>query len=638
MIEKMKYINIMGPVDDMNRVIETYISKYDIQLENALRELTNVKYLSSFSESNPYNNILKDAKSLIDFFNIDKNESVYKKISKDNSVNIINNISNFIKERKDKLEKLQNKKDMYNKVIEKYEPFLYIDFNIEDLKKFEFIKYRFGKMPLTSFKQFETFLYKAEDILFLKSRSDSEYIWGVYFTTDSSKEKVDSVFSSLHFEVIDINFEIEDEILSGSPNKICNYLKERINDVEVIINQLSEKTITDSEIDKLDILSAYMKIRDLYTAYESKKYAAKTEDNFYIFVGWMIEKDALKLKEEIDNDKDIVFIDEDENNSIISRPPIKLKNIKLFRPFELFVKMYGLPNYNEIDPTPFVALTYTILFGMMFGDLGQGLLLFLLGAFIYYKKGIKLGSVMSVIGMSSMFFGIMYGSIFGFEDIIPSLWLRPASSVNSILIFTVIFGIAIIFVSMIFNIVNSIKNKNTDKLFFDANGISGIIFYASVIFIAFISIVRKSSIGLWFIILFIAVPLILIVFKEPINKLLKHKKNIIKGSKAQFLLETLMEAVEVLLSYFTNTVSFVRVGGFAISHAGLMGAVMLLSGIETGSGNLFIIIIGNLIVMILEGLVVGIQVLRLEFYEMFSRFYTGNGREFVSYKIGRAHV
>lgn len=632
MIEKMKYINIMGPVDDMNRVIETYISKYDIQLENALRELTNVKYLSSFSESNPYNNILKDAKSLIDFFNIDKNESVYKKISKDNSVNIINNISNFIKERKDKLEKLQNKKDMYNKVIEKYEPFLYIDFNIEDLKKFEFIKYRFGKMPLTSFKQFETFLYKAEDILFLKSRSDSEYIWGVYFTTDSSKEKVDSVFSSLHFEVIDINFEIEDEILSGSPNKICNYLKERINDVEVIINQLSEKTITDSEIDKLDILSAYMKIRDLYTAYESKKYAAKTEDNFYIFVGWMIEKDALKLKEEIDNDKDIVFIDEDENNSIISRPPIKLKNIKLFRPFELFVKMYGLPNYNEIDPTPFVALTYTILFGMMFGDLGQGLLLFLLGAFIYYKKGIKLGSVMSVIGMSSMFFGIMYGSIFGFEDIIPSLWLRPASSVNSILIFTVIFGIAIIFVSMIFNIVNSIKNKNTDKLFFDANGISGIIFYASVIFIAFISIVRKSSIGLWFIILFIAVPLILIVFKEPINKLLKHKKNIIKGSKAQFLLETLMEAVEVLLSYFTNTVSFVRVGGFAISHAGLMGAVMLLSGIETGSGNLFIIIIGNLIVMILEGLVVGIQVLRLEFYEMFSRFYTGNGREFVSYK------
>lgn len=632
MIEKMKYINIMGPVDDMNRVIETYISKYDIQLENALRELTNVKYLSSFSESNPYSNILKDAKSLIDFFNIDKNESVYKKISKDNSVNIINNISNFIKERKDKLEKLQNKKDMYNKVIEKYEPFLYIDFNIEDLKKFEFIKYRFGKMPLTSFKQFETFLYKAEDILFLKSRSDSEYIWGVYFTTDSSKEKVDSVFSSLHFEVIDINFEIEDEILSGSPNKICNYLKERINDVEVIINQLSEKTITDSEIDKLDILSAYMKIRDLYTAYESKKYAAKTEDNFYIFVGWMIEKDALKLKEEIDNDKDIVFIDEDENNSIISRPPIKLKNIKLFRPFELFVKMYGLPNYNEIDPTPFVALTYTILFGMMFGDLGQGLLLFLLGAFIYYKKGIKLGSVMSVIGMSSMFFGIMYGSIFGFEDIIPSLWLRPASSVNSILIFTVIFGIAIIFVSMIFNIVNSIKNKNTDKLFFDANGISGIIFYASVIFIAFISIVRKSSIGLWFIILFIAVPLILIVFKEPINKLLKHKKNIIKGSKAQFLLETLMEAVEVLLSYFTNTVSFVRVGGFAISHAGLMGAVMLLSGIETGSGNLFIIIIGNLIVMILEGLVVGIQVLRLEFYEMFSRFYTGNGREFVSYK------
>ena len=98
-----------------------------------------------------------------------------------------------------------------------------------------------------------------------------------------------------------------------------------------------------------------------------------------------------------------------------------------------------------------------------------------------------------------------------------------------------------------------------------------------------------------------------------------------------FFVEALVECFDVVLSYATNTISFVRVGAFALSHAGMMGVVMSLAGLEKGNPNWIIIILGNILVAGLEGFIVGIQVLRLEYYEMFSRFYTGNGKPFVSF-------
>ena len=95
-----------------------------------------------------------------------------------------------------------------------------------------------------------------------------------------------------------------------------------------------------------------------------------------------------------------------------------------------------------------------------------------------------------------------------------------------------------------------------------------------------------------------------------------------------FAIQTFFELFETLLAYFSNTISFVRIGAFAVSHGAMMGVVLMLSGAEKGTVNWFGIVLGNLIVCGLEGLIVGIQVLRLEYYEMFSRFYKGSGRMF----------
>ena len=124
------------------------------------------------------------------------------------------------------------------------------------------------------------------------------------------------------------------------------------------------------------------------------------------------------------------------------------------------------------------------------------------------------------------------------------------------------------------------------------------------------------------------IPLLLIFLKEPLTVLLEKKAYHSEGGKVMFFVQGFFELFEVLLSYFSNTLSFVRVGAFAVSHAAMMEVVLMLAGVESGSPSWIVIILGNLFVCGMEGLIVGIQVLRLEYYELFSRFYHGTGREF----------
>ena len=108
-----------------------------------------------------------------------------------------------------------------------------------------------------------------------------------------------------------------------------------------------------------------------------------------------------------------------------------------------------------------------------------------------------------------------------------------------------------------------------------------------------------------------------------------------KEGKVMFFVEGFFELFEMLLSYFSNTLSFVRIGAFAVSHAAMMEVVLMLAGVESGNTNWVVVVLGNLFVCLMEGLVVGIQVLRLEYYEMFSRFYKGSGRKFEPYNKNR---
>jgi len=319
-------------------------------------------------------------------------------------------------------------------------------------------------------------------------------------------------------------------------------------------------------------------------------------------------------------------------------PPTKLKNAKLFKPFEMYTKMYGLPAYGEMDPTWFLAITYSFIFGAMFGDIGQGLLLFLGGIILYKVKHIDLAGIIACAGVFSTFFGFMYGSLFGFEEVLHAFWLKPMSAMmnvplvgrlNVVFVVAIGFGMLLILVCMIFNIINSIHSKNTEKIWFDSNAVAGLVFYGSVVAVLGLFISGKKLPATAVLIVMFGVPLLLMFLKEPLTNLVEKKAHIFPEKKGMFFVQSFFELFEVLLSYLSNTLSFLRIGAFAVSHAAMMEVVLMLAGAtEGGNPNWIVIILGNLFVSGMEGLIVGIQVLRLEYYEIFSRFYAGNGRAF----------
>ena len=223
-----------------------------------------------------------------------------------------------------------------------------------------------------------------------------------------------------------------------------------------------------------------------------------------------------------------------------------------------------------------------------------------------------------------MIFGVLYGSVFGNENIIPKILISPMENIQTMLIAGISFGAILILIAMFLNIINGIKNKDKSKIFFDSNGLAGMIFYVTIL----ASIACFILKGEWIlsggiICICIILPLICMFLKEPLSRWILKRKEI---QKVPFV-EKFFEMFEMLLSFMSNTISFVRLAAFAINHVGLCMAVYILADM-VGENSLIVTIIGNAIIVVLEGLIVAIQVLRLEYYELFSRFYTGDGKEY----------
>ena len=234
----------------------------------------------------------------------------------------------------------------------------------------------------------------------------------------------------------------------------------------------------------------------------------------------------------------------------------------------------------------------------------------------------------------------MFGSIFGFEDVIEPLWIRPIDhmttlpflgKLNTVFIVAVAFGMFLIMVAMVLHIINAIKSKDIENAWFDANGLAGLVFYIAVVVTIVLFLTGQTLPGGIVMAVMFGIPLIVILFKEPITRAIQKRADKMEVGKGMFLVQGFFEMFETLLSYFSNTISFIRIGAFAVSHAAIMEVVLQLAGAESGHPNWLGVVFGNLFVCGFEGLIVGIQVLRLEYYEMFSRFYKGSGHAFDPY-------
>lgn len=627
-ISKMALVNVVGPVSEFDRICANYLLNYDIHIENVTSALEHVSGLVPYPDEDPYADIIAQIEAIYQRAGLPlpRKEDVNEiEIAPDVLEEKLSDISVQLVQNEQERQQAESAVAENEQIIAQLSPLLGIDnVDVDSFFHFDFVKFRFGRMPQKSMQALKDYLYDI-DAFFIPAHSDEEFVWGMYFMPQSLEEKIDAIFASLYFERTRISDKAQ-----GTPKEATvtlelenEKLRRRIEALDMEL-----KSVIDKNGQLLQAMYGQAQLGQRIS--RLRRYAGHAKDSFYI-VGWMTSYDVHDLELQLRAEPDVVVVVEEPDAVEKLKPPTKLHNNFLIRPFELFVRMYGIPGYHEIDPTPLVALTYMLMFGIMFGDIGQGALL-CLGGFTFAKlRGSKLGSIIGMVGISSMVFGFLYGSIFGREDIIPGL-IAPMENMNFMLIAAVALGVVIITFAMILNIVNGLKTKAPARVWLSQNGIAGLIFYWVAIITALSLFLNLGpKIAPWLIGIGIGAPLVAIFLQEPLAMLMAKKENWLPKKKGMFIVEHFFELFEILLSFITNTMSFIRVGAFALNHVGMMSVVFLLSDMAgKGAGNVIVQILGNALVIGLEGLIVGIQVLRLEFYEMFSRFFIGDGKEFRS--------
>lgn len=451
------------------------------------------------------------------------------------------------------------------------------------------------------------------------------------------KGETDNLLKSLNWNRLE-----RPEGITGTPLEMIVQIDERLNKLNNEIDGLTaaieaEKKTNSNSINRLyNILNLEERINEV-----TEK--AEIGNNIFAVDVWVQESELENVKKDISKVSKKYMLTQKTAEELGTQvvPPTKLKNNIFAKPFETIVKMYSLPAYNELDPTPFLAVTFCLAFGIMFGDIGQGLVYFLLGLALKKKIGDFAGIVMR-LGATSIVFGFVYGSFFGLEKHelpwLPSLIqggpLSP-DNIPMILVAGIVYGLFALTVSYIYGIVNSMINKNIEEGIFGKNGIFGYMFFMSFV-LTIIALTGIINVPVSAPLIVLLISIVAIVMKEPLANLVMGHKPLFHESPGAYFTESIFEAIETILAALSNTVSFVRVGAFALNHAGLFMAFLVMSEmVENIFAKILILVIGNILILTLEGVIVFIQGLRLQYYEMFSKYFKGEGVEFKPLKLTR---
>ncbi len=288
--------------------------------------------------------------------------------------------------------------------------------------------------------------------------------------------------------------------------------------------------------------------------------------------------------------------------------PMVLHNPPWARPFELFASLLGTPGAQDIDPSLIVALLAPLMFGYMFGDVGQGAVLLAIG--LLYRRRMPVLALLVPGGIAAMVFGLLFGSVFGIEDLIPALWMHPLEHPIPILATSLAFGVFLVTLGLALD-AHQCHWRGEDMAFWGARlGLS--ITYFGLLY----AIVLLDSLGLWLAVLGTTWYIV--------GSAIRGRPNALPAAGA-----AVAEYLETVLQLLVNTISFVRVGAFALAHAGLSTAMIgIADGVDSFIGRALVLVLGNTLIIALEGLVVSIQTTRLVLFEFFIRFLRASARSF----------
>ena len=655
----MRLLELMVLKEDISKVIE-YIGKkkcfqFDTEFDDYTSSISN-QQKDIFDKLQLARNFLdiEDVEDYGDDFSLPTEQDISR------SSQIISAVEDLRKRETDATEEKKRLEDAYKEALS----FANLKVPYSQLDHLSFLTLRIGKIDPKVYEDL-AFSVGTRGIIIPLGEDKSKILAA---SSKKGRFALDSELKKFGFNALEIpeNFQgIPDDVLSSMQIETVK-AKELLESI-----QQERKNFADTHKDELISLLRHYSVGMQVQAVQDK---LESTQLVYRITGWIPLANSRDVMNDLDElTEGRIAIRQFNPNEVPSvksgreKVPVKLNHGKIVANFDRMIFSYGSPLYGTIDPTPFVAFFFTLLFGLMFGDAGQGLVFLILGILMTTKVikkfpvlGSGFGPIFICIGISSTIMGILTGEFFGNGEILepvsrflkgifgdtshgPILHLMPsASSIDKLfyfLLFTMGVGFIINSIGLVINIINNFSLGRIGKAIFSKTGICGTIFFWYVVYVAVKALVFKSPVGVFdFVVL--GVCLLGIFFSEPLTHLVEGHRPIMEIGIVATLVEGVVELLEVVSSYLSNSVSFVRVGAFALAHAVLGYIIFTMTSLIQSNGgwggtagSIAVSIFGNLLVIVLEGMIVAIQVVRLQYYEFFSKFFTETGREFEPFEF-----
>ena len=545
---------------------------------------------------------------------------------------------------------------------------------ISDSTQYSFISLRMGRVSSSAQKQLVEEMRDIPSVILPASEGEDERRLLLIFMKRDT-DRVEKILAEVGWT----EEKLPDRISSLKP-EIRNNLKEKIVELETRKVQMAEKAhqIVAQRRDDLAALWVQLRVNELLSRIQSY---FKRSSRTVLFSGWLPASTQSSVAEGVfrvtGGSCYLEWLHPEKGApepEVKTKAPVQLRNPTFMKPFQMLVTNFGVPEYGTIDPTFFVMVSYLAMFGLMFADVGHGAVLALAGiigilSFKQKKEGIfNLAKLMVWCGASAMITGALFGSYFGMPWVKP-LWfdfhgiiaghphkVSLVRSIYDVLEITIYFGIGIIGVGLLLNWVNLLLKRRWIELILDKRGLLGGWFYFGGVYIARFMILHdyRQLPPPEVIFYLVGFPALLLFVKAPVHFFSERKhgsgKRFSLMTPMDFAMEWIVELLELFSGYLSNTLSFMRVAGLGIAHVTLMMSFFQLARMASGgltaggliSGQqaasqiasagtllnpwaILIIIFGNILVIGLEGLTAGIQALRLNYYEFFSKFFRGSG-------------
>ena len=531
---------------------------------------------------------------------------------------------------------------------------------LSDIKlsgKRSFLSIQTGKLPVFNVKKLESNLQDIPS-LDIELGQEEGMAHHLLISMKRDSERINKILTSAGWSKVELPKELQ-SVKEDVYKELDEKLKTLTGEQKKL--EVKARDLIKREQEHLKDVWTNLRVQELFYIIQNN---FKASSRTVIFSGWLPSSKKERLTKIIQNvcqNHCYLEWNEAQSKDVVREDiPVQFQNPKILAPFQMLVSNFGIPRYGTIDPTPFVMPVYLTMFGLMFADIGQGLVLVLLGILGAHflkknegKQGLYTLSWLIIwCGSFSILFGVLFGSFFG-TGLIKPLWFdfhgivsghssgdSIISDVYDILSITIYFGITVISLGLIFNWINLFRTGKFTELFFDRGGVLGGWIYAGGVYIAFYMVEHnyKEFPSGMIIFMLVGLPSLLLLIKEPYHYI-KHRTGqpFNPSMIVTFLMEWIVELLEIFSGYLSNTLSFMRVAGLGIAHVSLMIAFFKIADMTSGVKSVIVLILGNALVISLEGLSAGIQALRLNYYEFFTKFFHGTGKLYTPISLSSSY-